>query len=59
MQKNLYFYNTVWHAIFAYSANVNDYDIKTSSGIVVGKIKNNVIYWDDIPYAKPPVGDLR
>ena len=22
-------------------------------------IKNNVINWDDIPYAEPPIGDLR
>ena len=33
--------------------------IKTSSGIVYGILKNNVISWDDIPYAKPPVGNLR
>ena len=24
-----------------------------------GYIKNNVVNWDDIPYALPPIGDLR
>jgi para-nitrobenzyl esterase len=35
------------------------YIINTSSGISHGYFKNNVISWDDIPYAKPPIGDLR
>ena len=33
--------------------------IKTSSGITEGYLKNSVINWDDIPYAEPPIGDLR
>ncbi len=33
--------------------------IKTSSGEVIGKRNNNVIIYEDIPYAKPPVGNLR
>jgi para-nitrobenzyl esterase len=33
--------------------------IQTTSGITNGYIKNRVINWDDIPYAKPPIGDLR
>jgi len=33
--------------------------IKTSSGIVSGFEKDKVMNWNDIPYAKPPVGDLR
>ena len=37
----------------------NEYEVSTESGLVFGYIKNNVIHWDDIPYAKPPVGDLR
>ena len=38
----------------------SEYTIKiSSSGIVKGYLKNNVIHWDDIPYAKPPIGDLR
>ncbi|MDA9688725.1 carboxylesterase family protein, partial [Gammaproteobacteria bacterium] len=34
-------------------------EIETSSGIVDGYKKGRVIYWDDIPYAKPPIGQLR
>ena len=33
--------------------------IKTTSGVAEGYLKNSVISWNDIPYAKPPVGDLR
>ena len=40
-------------------ANINIDNIKTSSGVVSGSIKKGVIYWDDIPYAEPPIGDLR
>ena len=34
-------------------------EVETSSGIVDGYKKGRVIYWDDIPYAKPPIGQLR
>ena len=37
----------------------NENKIQTTSGITNGYIKNRVINWDDIPYAQPPVGDLR
>jgi len=33
--------------------------VETSSGIVDGYKKGRVIYWDDIPYAKPPINQLR
>ena len=33
--------------------------ISTSSGIVVGFEKDQVMNWHDIPYAEPPVGELR
>ena len=33
--------------------------ISTTSGKVQGYVKNKVINYDDIPYAKPPVGNLR
>jgi para-nitrobenzyl esterase len=33
--------------------------IQTSSGITSGYIKNGVLHWDDIPYAQPPIKDLR
>ena len=29
--------------------------VETSSGIVDGYKKGRVIYWDDIPYAQPPI----
>ena len=38
---------------------IADYSITTSSGIVDGKLQNQVIYWSDIPYAQPPIGNLR
>jgi para-nitrobenzyl esterase len=34
-------------------------EIETSSGISIGYKSNNVIHWDDIPYAKPPIGEFR
>ena len=36
-----------------------DNTIKTSSGVTSGYYSANVINWDDIPYAKPPIGELR
>ena len=33
--------------------------VETSSGIVDGYKKGRVLYWDDIPYAKPPIDQLR
>ena len=45
--------------IFFVSAYADDYKIVTSSGITQGFIKNNVVNWNDIPYAKPPIDDLR
>jgi para-nitrobenzyl esterase len=36
-----------------------DLDIPTNSGISYGFHQNGVRNWDDIPYAQPPVGDLR
>ena len=43
---------------FSYAALTN-FVIETSSGIVDGYKKGRVVLWDDIPYAKPPVDDLR
>jgi len=36
-------------------ANINIDNIKTSSGAISGSIKKGIIYWDDIPYAEPPI----
>ena len=33
--------------------------IQTTSGITTGYENKGVIYWEDIPYAMPPIGDLR
>ena len=35
------------------------YTIKTDSGISHGKLHNDVVTWNDIPYAQPPVKNLR
>ena len=37
----------------------NENIVKTDSGITRGYIKNGTINWDDIPYALPPINDLR
>lgn len=34
-------------------------NVSTSTGIVKGSISQKVISWEDIPYALPPIGDLR
>ena len=33
--------------------------VQTSSGKVITQRKEGVLYWEDIPFALPPVGDLR
>ena len=35
------------------------YKVQTTSGITNGYLQNSVVNWDDIPYAQPPIGDLR
>ena len=55
------FYIFTFSILFSLTVLANessDY-IFTSSGKIKGYIKNNVMNFDDIPYAKPPVGDLR
>jgi para-nitrobenzyl esterase len=42
------------NTIFAEELNIS-----TTSGISQGFMINGVANWDDIPYAQPPVGDLR
>ncbi len=44
---------------FLSSVYGEDLKVITSSGIAEGYLKNNVIIWNDIPYAEPPIGDLR
>ena len=50
---------TILIGIFFSYAALTDFVIETSSGIVDGYKKGRVAFWDDIPYAKPPIGDLR
>ena len=40
-------------------SSIDQDSIQTSSGSISGYIKNKVLNYDDIPYAKPPVGLLR
>jgi para-nitrobenzyl esterase len=46
---------------FSHSLYSDDASLKvwTSSGLTTGVNKNGVISWNNIPYAQPPVGDLR
>ena len=39
--------------------NNSSIKINTSSGSVQGAIKRGILFWEDIPYAVAPVGDLR
>ena len=55
-------YKLSFFAIFLMPADLfsnDNLEIYTSSGSAVGSITNKVISWDDIPYAEPPVGELR
>ena len=47
-------------SIFLLSLTIyGDYRIESSSGVVEGNKKGRVLHWEDIPYAKPPINDLR
>ena len=41
------------------SISIADYEVVTQSGTVDGYKKKNMLFWDDIPYAKPPINELR
>ena len=45
--------------IFFTSLSADELKIITSSGITEGYLKNKIIKWDDIPYAEPPINELR
>ncbi|MEL0115391.1 MAG: carboxylesterase family protein [Gammaproteobacteria bacterium] len=55
------FYILSFAMLFSYGVIANDNNelVSTSSGKVEGYIDNKVLNYDDIPYAKPPIGDLR
>ena len=44
---------------FALLSSADKYIVETDTGDIYGYVKNNVINWDDIPYAQPPLGRLR
>ena len=46
-------------AFFVGCSLANTISVNTSSGKVDSQFIGNVLLWEDIPYAKPPVGDLR
>jgi para-nitrobenzyl esterase len=57
-----FFFNIlIFLTIFIANIYANDDKnfIKTSSGSINGYLKNKVVNYDDIPYAKPPIGSLR
>jgi para-nitrobenzyl esterase len=56
--KITYIFITILY-LFSSFISATEYRIYTTSGITDGYKKNNVINWDDIPYAKTPTGDLR
>jgi para-nitrobenzyl esterase len=58
-KKELYILTFFLLLSFEISAQKIDDFVSTSSGKVQGYLENKVINYDDIPYAKPPVGDLR
>ena len=45
--------------IISFNIFASKYEIKSLSGVTYGYVSNNVVHWDDIPYAEPPIGDLR
>ena len=53
-----YFSNFLF-LIFAFSLHASENTITTSSGTVSAQNKNGVLFFEDIPYAEPPVGYLR
>jgi para-nitrobenzyl esterase len=57
MKKSYLYINLI--ILFSLDALAIDYSIITTSGISTGYVSNKVVNWDDIPYAKPPIGDLR
>ena len=58
-KKELYI--LTFFLLFSLEINAQNVDgyVSTSSGKVQGYLENKVLNYDDIPYAKPPIGDLR
>ncbi len=44
---------------FCASVQAETVDVTTHSGVLVGKVENGIHVFNGVPYAKPPVGELR
>ena len=58
MQKISKFILTILFTFNSFSLEAEEI-ISTSSGTITGFEMDKVMNWHDIPYAKPPIGDLR
>jgi len=58
MQKISKFILTVLFTLNSFSLEAEEI-ISTSSGSIAGFEMHKVMNWHDIPYAKPPIGELR
>ena len=52
-------YKYLFVLFFTYCIYGDEYRVQTSSGITFGSEVSKVISWDDIPYAMPPIDELR
>jgi para-nitrobenzyl esterase len=63
MKKNSLFFIAVFTLVVTFSAtaqnNSNDVVVETQAGKVRGEINKGISVFKSIPYAAPPVGDLR
>jgi para-nitrobenzyl esterase len=50
---------TLFFSIIALASNKNNAEVKTKYGLLKGYIDNDVMIWKGVPYAKPPVAELR
>ena len=57
--KRFFSFILIFFIAFVYSESDESYLISTSSGKADGKVKKNVVIWEDIPYAHPPINELR
>ena len=58
MKNKLVFLTVLFCIFFAFSMKATEY-IQTSSGKVSFQYKNKVKVWEDIPFAQPPINELR
>ena len=55
----MYKFKLYFFIVLINTAYATDLTIKTSSGYIEGNQKRGVVIWQDIPYAEPPMGELR